>query len=65
MSCEDQGHVKVLARTLGAAADSLDEVAADDQTRARIWDRLTPTQRKALEKLVACGKPRARGEADT
>ena len=49
MSCEDQGHVKVLARTLGAAADSLDEVAADDETRAKLWDGLNATQRKALD----------------
>ena len=63
MSCEDQGHVKVLARTLGAAADSLDEVAADDETRAKLWDGLSATQRKALDELVACGKRRER-EAD-
>ena len=63
MSCEDQGHVKVLARTLGAAADSLDEVAADDETRAKLWDGLNATQRKALDELVACGKRRER-EAD-
>jgi len=63
MSCEDQGHVKVLARTLGAAADSLDEVATDDETRAKIWDGLSATQRKALDELVACGKRRER-EAD-
>ena len=62
MSC-DQGHVKVLARTLGAAADSLDEVAADDETRAKLWDGLNATQRKALDELVACGKRRER-EAD-
>ena len=62
MSC-DQGHVKVLARTLGAAADSLDEVATDDETRAKIWDGLSATQRKALDELVACGKRRER-EAD-
>ena len=62
MSC-DQGHVKVLARTLGAAADSLDEVAADDETRAKLWDGLSATQRKALDELVACGKRRER-EAD-
>ena len=60
MSCEDQGHVKVLARTLGAAADSLDEVAADDETRAKLWDGLSATQRKALDELVACGKRRER-----
>ena len=63
MSCEDQGHVKVLARTLGAAADSLDEVATDDETRAKLWDGLSATQRKALDELVACGKRRER-EAD-
>ena len=63
MSCEDQRHVKVLARTLGAAADSLDEVAADDETRAKLWDGLNATQRKALDELVACGKRRER-EAD-
>ena len=63
MSCEDQGHVKVLARTLGAAADSLDEVAADDETRAKLWDGLSATQRKALDELVACGKRHER-EAD-
>ena len=63
MSCEDQGHVRVLARTLGAAADSLDEVATDDETRAKLWDGLNPTQRKALDELVACGKRRER-EAD-
>ena len=62
MSC-DQGHVKVLARTLGAAADSLDEVATDDETRAKLWDGLSATQRKALDELVACGKRRER-EAD-
>ena len=62
MSC-DQGHVKVLARTLGVAADSLDEVAADDETRAKLWDGLNATQRKALDELVACGKRRER-EAD-
>ena len=62
MSC-DQGHVKVLARPLGAAADSLDEVAADDETRAKLWDGLNATQRKALDELVACGKRRER-EAD-
>ena len=62
MSC-DQGHVKVLARTLGAAADSLDEVATDDETRAKLWDGLNATQRKALDELVACGKRRER-EAD-
>ena len=60
MSCEDQGHVKVLARTLGAAADSLDEVATDDETRAKLWDGLSATQRKALDELVACGKRRER-----
>ena len=60
MSCEDQGHVRVLARTLGAAADSLDEVAADDETRAKLWDGLSATQRKALDELVACGKRRER-----
>ena len=60
MSCEDQGHVKVLARTLGAAADSLDEVATDDETRAKLWDGLNATQRKALDELVACGKRRER-----
>ena len=59
----DQKHVKVLARTLGAAADSLDEVAADDETRAKLWDGLSATQRKALDELVACGKRRER-EAD-
>ena len=59
----DQKHVKVLARTLGAAADSLDEVAADDETRAKLWDGLNATQRKALDELVACGKRRER-EAD-
>ena len=63
MSCEDQGHVKVLALTLGAAADSLDAVATDDETRAKLWDGLNPTQRKALDELVACGKRRER-EAD-
>ena len=63
MSCEDQRHVKVLARTLGAAADSLDEVATDDETRAKLWDGLNATQRKALDELVACGKRRER-EAD-
>ena len=63
MSCEDQRHVKVLARTLGAAADSLDEVATDDETRAKLWDGLSATQRKALDELVACGKRRER-EAD-
>ena len=63
MSCEDQGHVKVLAGTLGAAADSLDEVATDDETRAKLWDGLSATQRKALDELVACGKRRER-EAD-
>ena len=63
MTCEDQGHVKVLALTLGAAADSLDEVAADDETRAKLWDGLNATQRKALDELVACGKRRER-EAD-
>ena len=63
MSCEDQGHVRVLARTLGAAADSLDEVATDDETRAKLWDGLSATQRKALDELVACGKRRER-EAD-
>ena len=63
MSCEDQGHVKVLAGTLGAAADSLDEVATDDETRAKLWDGLNATQRKALDELVACGKRRER-EAD-
>ena len=63
MSCEDQGHVKVLARTLGAAADSLDEVATDDETRAKLWDGLSATQRTALDELVACGKRRER-EAD-
>ena len=63
MSCEDQGHVRVLARTLGAAADSLEEVAADDETRAKLWDGLSATQRKALDELVACGKRRER-EAD-
>ena len=63
MTCEDQGHVKVLARTLGAAADSLDEVATDDETRAKLWDGLSATQRKALDELVACGKRRER-EAD-
>ena len=62
MSC-DQGHVKVLARTLGAAADSLDEVATDDETRAKLWDGLSATQRTALDELVACGKRRER-EAD-
>ena len=56
MSCEDQGHVKVLARTLGAAADSLNDVATDDETRAKLWDGLSATQRKALDELVACGK---------
>jgi hypothetical protein len=60
MSCEDQGHVKVLAGTLGAAADSLDEVATDDETRAKLWDGLNATQRKALDELVACGKRRER-----
>ena len=60
MSCEDQGHVRVLARTLGAAADSLDEVATDDETRAKLWDGLSATQRKALDELVACGKRRER-----
>ena len=60
MSCEDQGHVRVLARTLGAAADSLDEVATDDETRAKLWDGLNATQRKALDELVACGKRRER-----
>ena len=59
----DQKHVKVLARTLGAAADSLDEVATDDETRAKLWDGLSATQRKALDELVACGKRRER-EAD-
>ena len=63
MSCEDQGHVKALALTLGAAADSLDEVATDDETRAKLWDGLSATQRKALDELVACGKRRER-EAD-
>ena len=63
MSCEDQGHVKVLALTLGAAADSLDAVATDDETRAKLWDGLNATQRKALDELVACGKRRER-EAD-
>ena len=63
MSCEDQRHVKVLARTLGAAADSLDEVATDDETRAKLWDGLSATQRTALDELVACGKRRER-EAD-
>jgi len=63
MSSEDQRHVKVLARTLGAAADSLDEVATDDETRAKLWDGLSATQRKALDELVACGKRRER-EAD-
>ena len=63
MSCEDQGHVKVLALTLGAAADSLDAVATDDETRAKLWDGLSATQRKALDELVACGKRRER-EAD-
>ena len=63
MSCDYQGHVKVLARTLGAAADSLDEVATDDETRAKLWDGLSATQRKALDELVACGKRRER-EAD-
>ena len=63
MSCDDKGHVKVLARTLGAAADSLDEVATDDETRAKLWDGLSATQRKALDELVACGKRRER-EAD-
>ena len=62
MSC-DQGHVKVLARTLGAAADSLNDVATDDETRAKLWDGLSATQRKALDELVACGKRRER-EAD-
>ena len=62
MSCEDQGHVKVLALTLGAAADSLDAVATDE-TRTKLWDGLNPTQRKALDELVACGKRRER-EAD-
>ena len=60
MSCEDQGHVKVLARTLGAAADSLDEIATDDETRAKLWDGLSATQRKSLDELVACGKRRER-----
>ena len=64
MSCEDQGHVKVLARTLGAAADSLDEVATDDETRAKLWDGLSATQRKALDELVACGKRREREAED-
>ena len=63
MTCEDQGHVKVLALTLGAAADSLDAVATDDETRAKLWDGLSATQRKALDELVACGKRRER-EAD-
>ena len=63
MSCEDQRHVKVLARPLGAAADSLDEVATDDETRAKLWDGLSATQRTALDELVACGKRRER-EAD-
>ena len=63
MSSEDQRHVKVLARTLGAAADSLDEVATDDETRAKLWDGLSATQRTALDELVACGKRRER-EAD-
>ena len=49
MTCEDQGHVKVLALTLGAAADSLDAVATDDETRAKLWDGLNATQRKALD----------------
>ena len=60
----DQKHVKVLARTLGAAADSLDEVAADDETRAKLWDGLSATQRKALDELVACGKRREREAED-
>ena len=64
MSCEDQRHVKVLARTLGAAADSLDEVATDDETRAKLWDGLSATQRKALDELVACGKRREREAED-
>ena len=63
MTCEDQGRVKVLALTLGAAADSLDAVATDDETRAKLWDGLNATQRKALDELVACGKRRER-EAD-
>ena len=63
MSCEDQGHVKVLALTLGAAADSLDAVATDDETRAKLWDGLSATQRTALDELVACGKRHER-EAD-
>ena len=63
MTCEDQGHVKVLALTLGAAADSLDAVATDDETRAKLWDGLNATQRKALDEPVACGKRRER-EAD-
>ena len=63
MTCEDQGHVKVLALTLGAAADSLDAVATDDETRAKLWDGLSATQRTALDELVACGKRRER-EAD-
>ena len=60
----DQKHVKVLARTLGAAADSLDEVATDDETRAKLWDGLSATQRKALDELVACGKRREREAED-
>ena len=56
----DQKHVKVLARTLGAAADSLNDVATDDETRAKLWDGLSATQRKALDELVACGKRRER-----
>ena len=66
MSCEHPGQdlaLNVLARTLGATADSLDEVAADDETRAKLWDGLNATQRKALDELVACGKRRER-EAD-
>lgn len=63
MTCEDQGHVKVLALTLGAAADSLDAVATDDETRAKLWDGLSATQRTALDELVACGKRHER-EAD-
>ena len=41
----------------------MDEVATDDETRAKLWDGLSATQRKALDELVACGKRRER-EAD-
>ena len=49
MSCEDEGHVKVLARPLGAAADSLDEVATDDETRAKVHKRFEKLSRGAIE----------------